>query len=162
MRNQALRVLCLLLAVGTATAQTQSGGTPSRARVDPPTQSESADLAALRKKADAGDAKAQFNLGLKYASGEGVEKDAVLAVSWYRMAADQGNPQAQYNLGDMYDRGDGVEKDAVQAFSWYRKAADRGHAKAQFKLGIMYHSGDGVEEESIQAVSWYRKAADQG
>ena len=38
----------------------------------------------------AGNADAQFDLGLKYENGQGVEKDALTAVKWYRKAADQG------------------------------------------------------------------------
>ena len=35
-------------------------------------------------------ARAQFNLGVMYANGDGVPKDAAEAVKWYRKAADQG------------------------------------------------------------------------
>jgi TPR repeat protein len=46
-----------------------------------------------------------------YRKGQGVEKDAVQAVHWYRKAAVQGHAQAKRNLGVMYGRGDGVKKD---------------------------------------------------
>ena len=36
------------------------------------------------KAAEQGDAKAQFNLGVRYANGEGVPKDASQAVTWFR------------------------------------------------------------------------------
>ena len=42
------------------------------------------DLEALRKAAEAGDAAAQCNLGLRYAIGEGVAEDEAEAVKWYR------------------------------------------------------------------------------
>ena len=41
----------------------------------------------IRRAADQGDASAQFNLGLMYATGRGVPQDAVEAVAWYRQAA---------------------------------------------------------------------------
>jgi TPR repeat protein len=69
--------------------------------------------------------------------GEGVKKDAVQAVHWYRKAAEQGYAQAQCNLGVMYANGLGVEKDAVQAVHWFRKAAEQGHAQAQHNLGVL-------------------------
>ena len=62
----------------------------------------------FRKAAEQGHAGAQYNLGLKYARGEGVPKDDAEAVSWYRKAAEQGHAGAQFNLGLMYARGEGV------------------------------------------------------
>jgi TPR repeat protein len=43
-----------------------------------------------RKAADKGFAQAQFILGVCSANGEGVAKELVQAVSWYRKAAEQG------------------------------------------------------------------------
>jgi TPR repeat protein len=106
--------------------------------------------------------KAMHNLGIMYANGEGVEKDAVQAVCWFRQAAEQGYAGAQVNLGLMYSRGEGVKKDAVQAVLWYRKAIEQGCAEAQCSLGDMYREGEGVEKDAVQAVHWYRKAAEQG
>ena len=51
---------------------------------------ESDELAALRSKANAGDAEAQFNLGVMYRVGRGVPQDYAQAVSWCRKAAEQG------------------------------------------------------------------------
>ena len=76
--------------------------------------------------AKAGIAEAQFNLGVMYAEGEGVPKDAVQAVSWYRKAAEQGLARAQGNLGAMYSRGEGVPKDFVTAYMWRNLAAAQG------------------------------------
>lgn len=50
------------------------------------------------KAADQGDALAQYNLGICYDNGYGVEKDLSEAVIWLRKAADQGNAQAQNAL----------------------------------------------------------------
>ena len=52
--------------------------------------------------ADQGHAPAQFNLGVMYASGQGVPQDYAAAINWYRKAADQGHAKAQSNLGIMY------------------------------------------------------------
>ena len=50
------------------------------------------------KKAEAGDAYAQFNLGLCYFGGLGVGKDEKEAVKWYTKAAQQGNESAKKEL----------------------------------------------------------------
>ena len=41
----------------------------------------------LRTRAEAGDASAQSNLGIRYANGQGVPEDDVEAVRWYRLAS---------------------------------------------------------------------------
>ena len=90
--------------------------------------------------------RAQFNLGIMYANGEGVLKDDAEAVKWYRLAAEQGHANAQYNLGVMYDNGIGVLKDDAEAVKWYRLAAEQGYANAQHNLGAMYADGRGVPQ----------------
>ena len=65
--------------------------------------------------AEAGDARAQYGLGLMYATGQGVPKSDVEAVKWYRLAADQGEANAQNNLGLMYVNGQGVPKSDTKA-----------------------------------------------
>src|ERR1039457_1409854 len=65
-------------------------------------------------KAEAGDANSQLDLGLRYHNGEGVAKDQVEAVKWYRKAAEQNLAIAQFSLGVCYDKGEGVAKDQVE------------------------------------------------
>jgi TPR repeat protein len=56
-----------------------------------------------------------FNYGATLAEGEGVEKDEIAAVAWYRRAAEQGYANGQFDLGMMLDNGRGVEKDEAAA-----------------------------------------------
>jgi uncharacterized protein len=116
----------------------------------------------LRPLAEKGNAKAQVNVGIMYANGNGVAKDYAEAMKWYRKAADQGHAKAQYNLGVIYHEGQGVPQDYAEAMKWSRKAADQGHAQAQHNLGFMYALGQGVPRDNVEAAKWYRKAADQG
>lgn len=71
-----------------------------------------------KNQAEQGNAKAQYNLGLCYAKGVGVEKDLKEAVKWYSKAAEQGNVDAQYNLGLCYQWGAGVDENYVEAYKW--------------------------------------------
>lgn len=59
-------------------------------------------LSHWQKLANNGSANAQFNLGVMYANGEGVEKNVAEAASWYQKAAFQGDYRSQYNLGALY------------------------------------------------------------
>jgi TPR repeat protein len=90
-----------------------------------------------RKKAESGDAAAQFSLGLKYANGNGVPKDSAEAVKWYRRSADQGNFVAQTILGMMYRNGEGVPKDLVQAHVWWNIAGAAGNEGVKKHLATL-------------------------
>ena len=116
----------------------------------------------LRKDAETGKAQAQYDLGVMYSFGQGVEKDFAEAVKWYRKAAEQGHATAQHNLGVMYQDGQGVEKDYAKALKWYRKAADQGKASAQCNLGLMFAKGYGVEKDYVDAYAWFNLGAANG
>src|SRR5262249_7132050 len=49
-------------------------------------------FAELQPLAEQGVLEAQYNLGILYEKGEGVDKDLAKAASWYEKAADQGDP----------------------------------------------------------------------
>jgi TPR repeat protein len=112
--------------------------------------------------AEQGCAPAQFNLGICYYNGNGIEKNFKEAVKWYRMAAEQGYAPAQCNLGTCYYEGDGVVKNFKEAVKWYRIAAEEGYSPAQSNLGVCYQDGCGVEKNYEEAVKWYRMAAEEG
>ena len=111
----------LLLTLGVAQAQQD----PVKLRISAQ-QGNKAALQGLRTLAGAGNASAQFELGVMYYTGEGVPKEAVQAVAWFRKAAEQGHADAQSNLGAMYARGEGVPKDLVIAYMWRNLAAAQG------------------------------------
>ncbi len=80
--------------------------------------------------AEAGDARAQYDLGVMYDTGRGVPQSNEEALKWYRMAAEQGEARALYNLGLMYANGQGVPQDYVQAYFWISLSAARGDQNA--------------------------------
>ncbi len=61
-----------------------------------------------------GHAGSQFELGVLYCTGKGVEKDLALAVGWYEKAAHEGHVVAKHNLGVMLINGMGVEADPAR------------------------------------------------
>ena len=112
----------------------------------------------FRLAADQGHADAQFELGVKYETGEGVPQDDAEAVRWYRLAAEQGYVGAQHNLGFAYRTGAGVPQDDTEAVRWFRLAAEQGHADAQFALAVGFAEGLGVSQDDVQAYLWYTVA----
>ena len=115
-----------------------------------------------RVKAVKGDVAAQYNLGLMYARGEGVERDYKEAAKWLRNPAAQGYELAQITLGEIYAEGKGVAQDYREAASWYLKAAEQGNALAQHRIGEMYAEEKGVRYNPREAEKWLRKAAEGG
>jgi TPR repeat protein len=88
-----------------------------------------------RPLAEQNNAKAQFNLGLMYAQGDGVPEDDAEAVRWYRLAAEQGHASAQNNLGLLY--GKGVSGGDVQAYAWFNLSGAQGNKLASQNKGII-------------------------
>jgi len=118
-----------------------------------------------RKAAEQGLAEGQYNLGMLYYQGHGVQKDYAQGLNWVAKAACQGYSTAQNSLGDSYQRGFAVPRDIEQALAWYRKAADHQDDaawSAQKTLGSMYLKGADVPRDVEQGLAWYRKASDQG
>ena len=119
-------------------------------------------LALTRREQSKQDSEVQYQTGRRFLYGEGVARDGVEAVRWFKSAAENGHAGAQTDLGWCYMDGWGVEKDAEQAMRWILKAVEQGDASAQWYLGYSYSEGCGVKQDPEQAVFWYRKAAEQG
>ena len=89
---------------------------------------QAADLA--RKAAEQGVTRAQYDLGMMYVMGKGMETDEQQAAVWFRKAAEQGDAEAQYNLGVKYEGGQGVPQDYKLAYIWFSVAAANGYVNA--------------------------------
>jgi TPR repeat protein len=66
-----------------------------------------------------------------YIDGQGVARDYVEAVRWFRKAAEQGNTEGQWNLGVIYYEGRGMPRDYVEAHMWLNLAASGPSSHAQ-------------------------------
>ena len=120
----------------------------------------------LVKKAEAGDAEAQFLVGnayyYGYAGGDGLTQNYKEAVKWLAKSAEQGYTRARLNLGACYFDGKGVVKNVKEGMKCWTKAAEEGDVDAQFELGLLYENGTGVSKNKKEAEKWYTKAAEQG
>ncbi len=111
--------------------------------------------------AEQGDANAQYNLGMLYARGQGVQQDYKRAAEWYEKAAAQDVPAAEYNLGVMYANGQGVTANPEEAAKWFLKAEQKGVGEAASGLATVY-SENGSFHNPGEALKWYQKAAEAG
>jgi uncharacterized protein len=132
--------------------------------------------AELVKKAEAGDAVAQWSLGSCYKYGNGVKINKEESLGWYTKSAEQGNAEAQYELRNYYcikaneyvrttDNLPLIEEARKTANEWCLKAADGGNRNAQYTLGSYYYFGSRSKGaarivELEEAKKWYTKVAD--
>jgi localization factor PodJL len=118
--------------------------------------------AVLREAAVAGDAAAEYEIGLRYAEGRGVAVNASEAARWLELAAKQGLAMAQFRLAGFYEKGVGLKKDVETARRLYKAAAEQGNAKAMHNLAVLYAEGAAVKPDYRTAAQWFRLAADHG
>lgn len=127
-----------------------------------------ADLAALRKAAEAGDAKAQFALSERYRKADGVEADPRAQLEWLTSAAKQGLPEAERTLANLYGElglGDKVPNAYRLYAEWMAKAARHGDLEAKLEMAAMLRDGwdkAGVRQDKAAALALWREAAALG
>ena len=109
-----------------------------------------------------GDPKAQYNLGIMYNKGFGVEVDKKEAVGWFLLSAEHGNMLAQYALGYAYYKGEGVLQNFESALRHFKNSAFQGHPSSQVNIGKIYFLGQGIEKSLPKAHMWWRIAEEKG
>ncbi|CUA95200.1 peptidoglycan-binding protein [Pannonibacter indicus] len=123
---------------------------------------ETAGPMALRSAAAAGNAAAEFQIGVHYTEGKGVTPDLAEAARWYERAAAKGLAPAQYRLASLYEKGRGVPRDITKARDLYLKAAEAGNAKAMHNLAVIYAEGAEAQPDMAAAAKWFKSAAEHG
>lgn len=116
------------------------------------------------KKAEEGDAEAQYELGRRLMPGTdygAFKRNTKESIKYYEMAAEQGVVDAMFNLANTYQYGwSDLEPDAEKEFYWRKKAADAEDAEAAYMVGKMYIEGNGTYEDFDEGLSYLKMAAD--
>lgn len=125
-----------------------------------------------KQHAEQGDVSSQIAMAIRYGTGEGIDKDSVEALKWWRKAAETGDAVAQRYVGRYLISGNATPENPEEAKAWLQKAADQGDAAAQEDLAYFfylpgYRSTDKQEVDQIKtsnatALDLMRKAAAQG
>lgn len=112
--------------------------------------------------AKAGDANAQYYIGLFYDQGRDVPKDHQKAMEWWNKAAEKGHIRSQLTIAKRYFLGRGVEKDVNKAVFWWNKAIEVNdeNEEALFMLAKCYENGIGVPKDFLKAILLYQRAID--
>jgi hypothetical protein len=103
----------------------------------------------LRRRAEAGDRDAWYELAVAYLTGAHIPRDYVQAANAFEKAAQLGVPEAAFNLGVCYQNGDGRPQDAKQSLRWFAFAAEGGHGHAAYFLAMAYRQGAEVPQDFI-------------
>jgi hypothetical protein len=133
---------------------------------------------ALQDAAAAGDPMAQWQLGLMYESGEGVQQDKAKAFGYFSEIADQHADTAPkgteadivahsfVKMSEYYKDGlpeAGVAKDELYSNRLILHAASYfGDADAQYKVGEMYLDSTELGDNPLQSARWLSLAARKG
>ncbi|EFC44114.1 predicted protein [Naegleria gruberi] len=108
-----------------------------------------------------GDAESQFQLGLMYHYGNGIETNTEKSLEHLNNASNQGHPLAQEFLGEMYLFGLGVEKDYKKSLELFLNAAHSGQSpQSIFNIGFIYQEGMGVERNLDKSLEWYSQVSE--
>ena len=105
---------------------------------------------------------AQFEVGLCYANGIGVDTDLKKSLEWLNKSAKNGYPDGLYAVGYAYLRGTGTKQDYKKAFQYLTEGANKKSSNAQYWLGCMYEAGIGTGKNMKEAKRWWTEAANQG
>ena len=123
-------------------------------------------LSDLKRRADAGDAVAQNNLGHLYLYGNqeyNVSVDLDKGIEYLNMAAEQDQVNAMTTIGWNYFLGDkGAEQNNEEAIYWNKRASDLGFSIATYNMGFFYYSGlAGLEQDLLKAKKYWLLSASQ-
>lgn len=116
----------------------------------------------LIKQADEGDDRAQYQLGLVYYNGDGINKNYRRAYCYFQKAADQGHAEAQFMLGEMLRSGKKIGKDLKKAFEWYALASQQGHIPSKHCLAGMVYDGEGCKRDAKRGKELFEEVAKGG
>ncbi len=111
----------------------------------------------LEKLASEGNGEANYELGLRYYNGIGVDVDYQKAKQYLESALNSGCNAASYYLGIMYYNGKGTQTNHLKAKEYFEKSEANNNVFSSYYLGKLYYWGDGVEKNIEKANAYKQK-----
>ena len=119
---------------------------------------EEEEVAALRRKAEGGDAEAMECLGSAILLGINGVQRRPQAFTWFKKAADLDDTQALIMCGLMYSEGGGVAKNVGRSIACMAQAAGLGSEHACYWLGSAHLAGNrGLDVDKKETRRWFEK-----
>ena len=121
------------------------------------------DVAEIKRKAEAGDARAQYKLANSLAS----QFRSADALQWYSKAARHGDLESFYQAGHMLLYGangipheQSVQSNPPEGIRIVFRAATNGHHAASYDMYQAYKDGRGVAKDTVQSYAWLQLHVD--
>ena len=114
----------------------------------------------LEATASEGHSKSQYQLGLMYEHGVGVDRDMRKAFEWLELAMLQGDPTAKYVLARYYEEGIIVEKDKRAAIRLRREAESEATIAAEEEDSKVSGNSNAEREERWDSMSYKEMLAE--
>lgn len=141
----------------------------------------------LHELAEYGETQAQFQVGMRYYNGMGVNKDLDKAIEWFKKSAKAGHQEAAYYLGLIYLQKRSEKNPDLK--TWYKsvevdpkkikseaqasaiydkvinahtKATKKNDPKSAYTLGLMFISGSELVINEEEALKWFELAEKLG
>jgi len=113
--------------------------------------------------AENGNPDAMASVAAKYMSGgDGLERNRVQAVYWYKKAADAGNADAMEKVAMMYAKGRFLPRNPAKAQEYFEKLASKDFSYCM-KISAFYSDGkDGFPKDDAKSLEWLERAAARG
>ena len=109
------------------------------------------------------DPEAQYELGLCFFEGKGVNCDINEAIKMWKLSAEQGFVIAQYRLGmEIPDEFLEDDEKVKEGMKWLEMAAKQGYSEAQWQLSNFYATDWLPVYDPMLASQWMKAAAEQG
>jgi TPR repeat protein len=123
---------------------------------------DAADVARIERDARAGDAQAQYALGVLKEDGKRMARDLPDALRFYRLAAEQGHASAQASVARMLLNGWASPKNLVVASEWNEKAAAQGNRRAVYNQGYFVRRDRTAAGGDAAALPFSARAGELG
>ena len=117
----------------------------------------------FKQASEYGDPEAQYELGLCFFEGKGVDCDINEAINMWKLSAEQGFVIAQYRLGmEIPDEFLEDDEKVKEGMKWLEMAAKQGYSEAQWQLSNFYATDWLSVYDPLLATQWMKAAAEQG
>lgn len=106
---------------------------------------------------------AMGELGRRYYTGNGVQKNDELALKYFQMAETSGNKKGTYGIAKCYFFGRGVKKDYEKAYNiFYDLMTKYNDMDSKYYVALMYYRGYFVKQDYEKAYNIFKGIADCG
>ena len=102
-----------------------------------------------------GDSVSQYNMGILYRDGLGVETNPKVALSWLYLAAHQGHMLSNFAVAKLVETHPHLADRKKGRLHFLKEAAFLGHAIAPLEIGNFYYSRQETGFDLVRAMVWW-------